>query len=200
MKLARSVAAATAFSYPIASHFGILSGNPAVPLFWLAALFLMSFLMNPRSLGWFALSACALATVVLALFYGHEAALLRIPPILICTALAVFFGRTLLPGRRPLISHIGEQLRGQLPPAADRYGRWLTWIWTLFFVAMAFESLLLALLASPLWWSLFTNFLNYGLIALLLVAEYPVRRLLLRDMEHTSFVDSLRGSLSVRLH
>jgi uncharacterized membrane protein len=200
MKLLQGVAAATAFSYPIVSHFGTLAGNPSTPLLWLAALFMMSYLLNPRSLGWLALSTCALAAVTLALVYGQEEAMLRIPPILICVALALLFGRTLLPGRRPLISHIGEQLRGQLTPAADRYGRWLTWIWTLFFVVMGCESLLLAIFASPFWWSLFTNFLNYGFIALLLVAEYPIRRIVLPDMQHTSFIDSLRGSLGVRLH
>jgi uncharacterized membrane protein len=199
MKVARGVTAAAALAYPFVSHFGTTSAKPTLPLLWLAALFLMSYLANPRSLGWLALSAGTLGAVTFSLLYGYEATILRLPPILICGAFALLFGRTLLPGRRPLISHIGAQLRGQLPPAADRYGRLLTWIWTLFFIGMGLESLLLAIFASPYWWSLFTNFLNYGFIALLFVAEYPIRRIILRDMEHTSFIDSLRGSLSVRL-
>ncbi|WP_373507472.1 hypothetical protein [Thiocapsa sp.] len=58
---------------------------------------------------------------------------------------------------------------------------------------------LLGLFASPSWWSLFTNSINYALIALFFVVEYPIRRLILRDLEHTPFIDSLRGSLRLDL-
>jgi uncharacterized membrane protein len=119
--------------------------------------------------------------------------------VIIASGLAWVFGRTLLPGRMPLISRIGERMRGELPPPVARYGRALTGVWTLFFVLMALECLLLGLLATPFWWSLFANFINYGMVALLLVIEYPIRRLLLRDLEHTSMFNSLRGSLRLDL-
>ncbi len=200
MKIAPTATALILIAYPFISHFGVLTGEPALPLFWLSLLFLSSFLVARRSLAWLSLAGMTFLLMALALVFDYGETLQKAPPIVISAAMALVFGRTLLPGRRPLISHIGEQMRGELPPQVDRYGRRLTWVWTLFFIAMALESLFLALFADPYVWSLFTNFLNYGIILILFVAEYPVRRFVLRDLEHTSFFDSLRGSLSVRYH
>jgi uncharacterized membrane protein len=122
-----------------------------------------------------------------------------VPPVIIAWGLGWVFGRTLLPGQVPLIARIGERMRGELPAPVARYGRGLTMVWTAFFVLMGLECLLLGLLATPFWWSLFANFINYGLIGLLFIVEYPIRRLVLRDLEHTSFIDSLRGSLRLDL-
>jgi uncharacterized membrane protein len=123
-----------------------------------------------------------------------------VPPVIIAFCLAWVFGRTLMPDRTAIINRIGARMRGELPAPVARYGYRLTVVWTLFFVLMGLECLLLGLFAPPLVWSLFANFINYLLIALLFVVEYPIRRLVLRDLEHTPFIDSLRGSLRLDLN
>jgi uncharacterized membrane protein len=112
--------------------------------------------------------------------------LLRIPPVVIYLALAAWFGRTLLPGRQPLISGFARLERGELEPDLARYTRLLTAIWSAFFAAMAVASLALALLADAETWSLFTNGVNYLLMALLFFGEYAYRRLRYSQYRHAS--------------
>ncbi|MBB1075412.1 hypothetical protein HUU62_13435 [Rhodoferax sp. 4810] len=118
---------------------------------------------------------------------------IRIPPIMMQFGLAWVFGRTLRHGHTPLIVQIGLQVRGQLPTPVVRYGRRLTLIWTGFFIALGIECSLLAMFASPGWWSLLTNVVNYALMLALLLLEYPIRRRVLGDLEPTSLFDSLRA-------
>jgi uncharacterized membrane protein len=187
-----------AIAYPLVSHLGMAFGVPVVPLLWLSLVPLASLLAGPRSPWVLAFALLWLVAALLAHLSGNADLLLRLPPVMICFSLAGIFGRTLLPGRTPLISSMGERMRGKLPERVARYGQRLTLVWTLFLALLGLECVLLGLYASPFWWSLFTNVINYLLIALLFVLEYPIRRRVLRDLERTSFIASLRGSL--RLH
>jgi uncharacterized membrane protein len=184
-------------AYPLVSHLGAVYNAPAVPLLWLSLVLAGGLLAGSRSPLMLALAPLCLAAAILGPAHGHADWLSRLPPVAICLGLAWIFGRTLLPGRTPLISSIGERMRGALPERVARYGRRLTLVWTLFLGLLGLECLLLGLYASPFWWSLFANFINYLLIALLFVLEYPIRRRVLGDLEPTSFLDSLRGSLRV---
>lgn len=181
-----------ALCFPIVSHAASAAGVPLVGLLWLCALLLAGSVLGKRSPVMLALGLLCLGAALLGHFSGHAERLLRLPPVIIFLALAWFFGQSLRPGETPLISSIGERVRGTLPPPVARYGRRLTGIWAFFFVAMAVESALLGLYASPFWWSLFTNFINFALVALLFVGEYPVRRILLGDLEPTPFLVGLR--------
>lgn len=119
----------------------------------------------------------------------------RMPPMVIALSLAWVFGRTLLSGRIALITQIGIRMHGELPETVARYCYWLTWVWTIILTLMGEECALLGFFASPYWWSLFTNFINYGLIALLFLIEYPIRRLILINQFPLPFIVSLRDSL-----
>jgi uncharacterized membrane protein len=199
MTLSSRVLTALAIAYPLVSHFGATLGAPVVPLLWLCLMLWGSVLSRSRSPVLLAVALACLAAAVIGHLSGYADLLLRIPPVIICFAFAWIFGRTLRPGRTALISRIGERMRGELPEPVARYGHRLTAVWTLFFLILGLECILLGLFASPFWWSLFTNYINYALIALLFVIEYPIRRRVLRDLEHTPFVDSLRGSLRLDL-
>src|SRR6185436_6791449 len=83
--------------------------------------------------------------------------LLYLPPILINLALCWLFGRTLKPGGRPMISRFAEIEHGQLKADLAAYTRRLTWIWSSFFLVMAWVSFLLAAFASENAWAMFTN-------------------------------------------
>lgn len=190
---------ALAIAYPFVSHIGTLRDVPAAGLAWLSLVLGTGFLLGSRSPVLMLLSLGCLAAAVIGHFQDKADLLQRLPAVVIAFGLAWVFGRTLLPGRTALISRIGERMRGELPEPVARYGHRLTQVWTLFLALIGLECLLLGLFAPPLVWSLFANFINYGLIALLFVVEYPIRRLVLRDLEHTPFLDSLRGSLRLDL-
>lgn len=117
-------------------------------------------------------------------------------PLAVNLALCWLFGRTLAAGREPMIARFARLERGaELPADLARYARALTAAWTGFFFAMAAVSLSLALWGSVLAWSLFTNVINYALVALFFVGEYVVRRIRFRHYRHLSPIEVMR-----RLH
>jgi uncharacterized membrane protein len=118
-------------------------------------------------------------------------------PVAVNLALCALFCRTLARGREPMISRISRLERGvvQLPADLARYTRTLTWAWAAFFALMAAISLGLALLGSVAAWSVFTNVINYLLVALFFAAEYGYRRLRFRHHHHPSPIEVVR-----RLH
>lgn len=86
------------------------------------------------------------------------------------------FGRTLMPGRDPLISQVARCLEGgDLPPALAAYTRKVTIAWSAFFAAQLLASALLYSLAPLPVWSLFINVLNPPLIVLMFAGEYAIR-------------------------
>ena len=145
------------------------------------------------------LAIACLAAAILG-HVSHSADLmLGLLTVVICCSLAWLFGRTLFfrTYRASLTDRRADAWRAPGTGRALRLSAHA--IWTLFFILMGVESILLGLFASPLLWSVFTNFINYLLIALFFVLEYPVRLWALRDLEHTSFIDSLRGSIRMGL-
>jgi uncharacterized membrane protein len=102
-------------------------------------------------------------------------------------ALALAFGRSLLPRRIPLCTRWATIMHGALPEEALRYTRAVTSMWTLFFVVVIVASLALYLLASRATWSLFSNFLVLPLAIVLFAAEYRLRRRALPNMRRATF-------------
>jgi len=106
--------------------------------------------------------------------------------------LAWFFGQSLIRERQPLCTRFALAVRGgRISTAEVVYSRQVTWVWTLFFVAIAGLSTLLFLFASIGTWSLFANFLTLPLMAGLFVIEYLVRIRLLPESRHTRLLDGV---------
>jgi len=82
-----------------------------------------------------------------------------------------YFGRTLAPGREPIISRFARRVHGALQPAMERYTRQLTVAWCVFFSIQLIASALLYALAPLHAWSLFINVLNIPLLALMFVGQ-----------------------------
>jgi len=172
---------------PVAIHAAIINGHTVTALLILlvAPVFLA---FHSRTAGIFA--ALTIATIVILLVTAREdigQQLLYLMPVLINFTLAVVFGRTLRPGETPLITRFAILLNGRPEPRVVSYTRRVTRLWTLFFVLLALESLLLALFAPLEIWSLFVNILNYLLAGLLFAGEYFYRIRHLDDLEHTGF-------------
>lgn len=129
----------------------------------------------------------------------HGPPLFYLPPILINLLLATLFGRTLSPGRIPLITQYSILLRGKLEPDVVSYTRRVTQLWTSFFVVLACQSLLLALFAPVEIWSLFANILNYLFAALLFVGEYLFRIRYLSRLKHPGFLQFITAIASTHV-
>lgn len=103
------------------------------------------------------------------------------------------FGRTLIAGRQPLCTRFAEAVHAPLTPQHELYTRQVTIAWTLFFAAMALASTVLFFLAPLASWSVFANFLTLPLVALMMIAEYLVRRWALPEMRQMHILDAVRA-------
>ena len=118
----------------------ILRGACAV-----AALALLAITAPPAlraSLGVVAIGAIAIVMIFGSGFFFD------VLPALIAAFVAYLFGRTLLPGRRPLIARAIVSIDGPhwlADPAVVGYARRLTWIWTIFQTLLAIVALCAAL-------------------------------------------------------
>jgi uncharacterized membrane protein len=108
-------------------------------------------------------------------------------------ALAWVFGLTLREGRVPLITALAERVHDTVTPPMRRYTRWLTQLWTAYFVAMIGASLALYTLAPWPWWSLFCNVVTPLAAVALFVGEHAWRRLAHPEFERVSLVRVLQA-------
>jgi uncharacterized membrane protein len=165
-------------AYPFAAHF---APRAAVALLAaLAAYVAAGFLVRNAARWLLPPAAAALAFFALSDFDF----VLFLPPVAINLALCWLFGRTLRAGREPLIARFAALEQGVLTPELAAYARRVTWAWTLLFALAALASAALALSGHRDAWSLFTNFLNYALVAALFLGEYAYRRLRFRAYRH----------------
>jgi len=185
-------------SFPVALHVLVLANQAPLALalmgiVYLAALapvFVQAAKRHlPATVGTLALLAALLGLVA---SQSDKIALLYVPPVAINLWLMILFGASLRRGSTPLISRIARLERGELTPELARYTRRLTLIWTLLFLAMAAESLLLALFAPLALWSWFVNVWNYVFVAALFIGEYFYRRIRFAHYRHASPLALLR--------
>lgn len=175
----RQIAVLPVLLYPAWSHLCVAYEIPAysVPglVVLLACAIALRGLQHPPS------SATLLGLAGIAAVAGWDIATptplaVYMPPIVVPAALAWVFGRTLLPGRTALITHFAINVMGDDMPGTARYTRGVTFYWTLIFVLLALEALLLGVYASWPVWSLFTNCINYLVVVCAFVAEFALRR------------------------
>lgn len=185
------VVAAGLIGYEAAVHWAVVAGQGTVlgllPAIGPAVAGVLWIVLRTRRIG--LLVAAMVALGLLAVFVvRHRSAqlgfLYPVPSVAIFVLLMWVFGRTLLPGRVPLVTRLARHVHGSLPPELDDYTRQVTWAWCAFFATMATTSLLLFAFAPLATWSLFANVLTLPLIALMFVAEYAYRLTRYRDFAH----------------
>ena len=165
-------------AYLVAAHYSVTASDPYPGLTILTLILLRLMwpsLRRGRPAAWLAVAALA-AALALLLSLERGELLLYLPPVAINLLFLIGFLRSLQPGETPLITRIAIAFGEELTPQRQRYTRQVTVAWTLLFAALTAECLLLALLAPPALWSLFTNGINYLLVATLFVGEYLLRR------------------------
>jgi uncharacterized membrane protein len=210
----RQITTALSFAYPVLAHFAIARNSAALTiaaLTLLAAISLLPGLARGAPAAWLAVPLVGAAYWWLS-SVDQQVLVLYLPPIIVPAFLAYVFGNTLRPGRTPLISQMIRLLHapGEEPePAVWSYARRLTAAWTAVFVALVIFNLLLAALAEPdgllrasglepplavshETWSLFTNLIEYLLVAAFFVVEYVYRRQRFPRQPYRNMLDFLR--------
>lgn len=209
--MTRLLPALLAVSYPLLAHAAAWSGRAEIALFAglvLALIALWPGLAARRPLPWVLLAIAVAALLALARLDLATLPLFA-PPVLLNAFLAWVFGRTLAPGRRPLIETMVWVLRdrpAQIDPAIQRYARRLTGLWAGLLGALALTNLILALCAAPdglllsagiappvavplAAWSLFANVLNYLIVAAFFVIEFALRKRYFPDQPYRNLLD-----------
>jgi uncharacterized membrane protein len=213
----RQLTTVLAFAYPVLAHFAIARSSAVLTIAAIALLAILSFLpglLRGRRGAWL-----ALAVVGIGCWWLSQASLpilpLYAPPVLVPTFLACVFGQTLLRGRTPLISQLILVLHPHEEPEHGvwSYARRLTLAWTVLFVALAAFNFALAALADPdglllaggirppvsvpqSWWSLFTNLIDYLIVASFFVIEYAYRRRRFPQQPYRNMFEFLRRMLA----
>lgn len=187
------IALVAAVVYLLLAHGATLTGSPGLHLAAVVLLVAGLLLMlhgRPLLQGLLVLSIGAL--VYLADEPGQW--LLYAAPVLFPLMIAAGIGRSLLPGRTPVIERIMWHVNG-CPPQLDarhrRYARGATVYWCLVLAAMALMNLALALYADRVTWSWLSNVAAYAVPAVAMLAEYAVRGLCLPRQGYRNLFDFL---------
>jgi uncharacterized membrane protein len=173
-------------AYPLLNHFAAVLDEPRLAALGIA---LVAWALATGWLSTLAATLAAASALALLLWLAAHlpGMLLYVPPVAINLALLVFFARTLRAGREPLVSMFARIGRGgSLPSDLARYTLNQTRAWVAFFALMAGISIALAITGPVAAWSIFSNVLNYLLVALFFVLEYIYRRVRYRHHPHAS--------------
>jgi uncharacterized membrane protein len=138
------------------------------------------------------------------LIVQSEAASLRVllawlngvPHAVINLAVLIVFGKTLRPGREPLVTSFARRVHGTLLPHIEAYTRRVTQAWCIFFASQVLVSAILFMSASLSTWSLFINVLSSPSIVLMFVAEYLYRIVRFPDHPHVSIWKGIQTFMS----
>jgi len=107
--------------------------------------------------------------------------------------LCLTFGKSLQPGRTPMVTGFARLVHPTMSPTLIAYTRRVTWAWTLYFGSVSALSLLLFWLAPLAVWSAFANLLGFPLLALMFIGEYAVRCLVLPAADRAGPLEAIRA-------
>ncbi len=135
------------------------------------------------------LGVVAMVALLIVLVFGSSA-FFDVLPALVAAFVAYLFGRTLLPGHRPLIARAIVSIDGPQwldDPGVVHYARRLTWVWTIYQILLAIIALCAVLMQRGFFPALSGTMPGpriFGAIlpvavALLFVIEFALRPLLL---------------------
>jgi uncharacterized membrane protein len=172
---ARAALVAAACASPLLLHLAVVHRSRAALVAFLA---LAAAGMVAARLPW-PLVALVAAGALFVPWIGFDvvAQLALAGPAAAFLGMAWLFGRTLSPGRVPLVERISRVERdGDFPPALAPYARRLTAVWALLLAAIPVADVAVALAAGPAAQSAIVNLASWTLIAGLFFGEYAYRR------------------------
>lgn len=190
------------FLYPVLAHIATLLHSEWLAWAALTVFFavpLLPALIQLNHKAWLTLIAVMIILTACAMS-GIERYVMYLPPIIIPLSVLVLFVRSLRAGHVPIVTRVATKIRGSLPPELEKYTKLVTQCWVVLLVGMALSSLLLALYATPEFWSLMTNVIQYLLLAAVFLLEYLFRRVYFRHLEHESFPTMVIALFMTRMH
>lgn len=168
----------------IAYPFVILAVGAKVPPFTFVVaacvlLGLRAVVRPPQWIGTLRWPAVAAIAVIGGLALLDSTIAAKAYPVVVSGGFALLFGASLW--RAPsLVERIAELHGDVLTPAARRYCRRVTMVWTLWLATNTLIAAVLALIGSVAAWALWTGFVFYLITGLLFAGELMLRRLLQR--------------------
>jgi uncharacterized membrane protein len=180
--------------YPLLAHLAVMRHSAelaGVALVLLAVALLLPALRRRSASAWLALVAIAGTLGALAWTDRIDFAL-YVPPLAFQAAILWLFASSLAGARTPLVTQIATASWVDLPPELVPYTRRVTWAWSIVLALQLAVTLTLQLGGLREAWSLFTNFISYGLLALVFVAEYLYRRRRFPHLPHHPLLAHLR--------
>ncbi len=195
-----AIAAILSVAFAVLAHAAILDGLPPtagalLSLVPVAAFVLWTARRSRHRRGILA----ALAAAAAGLWLGWDTLERHFPELFfaehagINLLLAIVFGRTLAPGREPLVAHFARLVHGQIPPEVERYARRVTLAWTVFFAAIFALSCTLYIGGFLAAWSLLATIVSPILVAAMFVGEYVVRHRVLPHWERVGILGGIRA-------
>lgn len=143
------------------------------------------------------IAAFLVAAQILAVFAEPDLArIVALPPVLIHGWFAWMFGRTLMPGREPLIRRFSRLHRETFPPELERYTRTLTVVWTVLLCILTVASAILGIAATPETWSWSVNIVMPAVCVTFFLCEHAYRGVIFRHIGGHSPVETIRTLLS----
>jgi uncharacterized membrane protein len=109
---------------------------------------------------------------------------------------ALVFARSLFASRIPLCTQLAHQMYGELTAIETAYMRRATAGWAIFYGLMTLAILGLFFAVSLRQWSLFVNFVAWGLMALAGFVDHALRRRLLPRHREGGILTLIRRSLA----
>lgn len=161
-------------TYPFIVYLGMGHLSPRLFALMLGTLWLAR-VLSPRQTPLSRTLSIAALSFCLVLALADSSILLLGYPVLINLALLALFAGSLCSGM-PIIERLARLQEPELPPAAVRYTRKVTWVWAGFFSVNAAIATGLALWAPITWWTLYTGLIAYLLMGLLFAGEWLVRQ------------------------
>lgn len=195
-----AVAVLVSVAFAIAAHVAIVDGSsPATgALLSLVPLTVLVLVLSRRALR--PVTALAfLALLAVAAWLVFPSLKLHFPDLFFIEhaggqlLLAVFFGRTLLPGEEPMVAQFARLMHGDIPPKVARYCRGATIAWTIFFCALFALSFTLYVAGWLAAWSVLANILSPFLVGAMFVIEYMVRMRALPDWERAGILGGIHA-------
>lgn len=193
--------------WAVAAHYTSTLGLASS---WGAALGLLPFIVVGVGFAWrsparpWMLGLCLLATGGLAwcwpLITHNVAWLYFIQHVATNTLLGIGFGRTLAPGRTPMVTFFASLVQRQMSPALLRYTRYATLAWTVFFILMVLLSLLLFAFGSLETWSVFANLLTMPLVLAMFAGEFALRFRYLPPQDRAGILATIQACRLASLH
>jgi uncharacterized membrane protein len=125
----------------------------------------------------------AIAFSVLGALTNNRGLLLLIPSATQLGFAWVFASSLRAGSKMPLVEQFARMQKADLGEDEIKYCRTVTWIWAIYLAACAVAGMVLAWVASPEVWALFTGVGAYVLVAVLFAGEFAFRKLRFRNPE-----------------